>query len=79
MVPLPESLSFAEGAAISCGTGTACFTRRYSLDEGEEAYRLFNRQTTGRARESMKRGMRMPAGSSGDGIGEWAIFSRRNE
>ena len=23
MVPLPESLSFAEGAAISCGTGTA--------------------------------------------------------
>ena len=36
LVPLPAELSFATGAAISCGTGTAFQAlRRMNLSEGE--------------------------------------------
>src|SRR5437667_90194 len=93
LVPLPDSLSFEEGAAISCGTGTAygalkrldvsgrdtlavfgqgpvglsatmpgramgarliavnlgrLLTHRFRLEQAEEAYRLFDTQTTGK-------------------------------
>ena len=63
LVPLPDALSFEEGAAISCGTGTAyaalsridvsgrenLVTHRFNLNEAEAAYRLFDTQTTGKA------------------------------
>ena len=78
LVPLPDSLSFVTGAAISCGTGTAwgalkrtfskqgqaecaefvadqhvdvdkLFTHRWKLEQAEEAYKLFDTQTTGKA------------------------------
>jgi threonine dehydrogenase-like Zn-dependent dehydrogenase len=36
LVPLPDELSFEEGAALSCGTGTAYFAlRRMQLTDGE--------------------------------------------
>ena len=38
LVPLPEALSFAEGAAISCGTGTAFGAiKRMKMEAGSKA------------------------------------------
>jgi len=47
MVPLPEPLSFAEGAAISCGTGTAYAALHRMKLSGEHTLAIFGQGPVG--------------------------------
>jgi threonine dehydrogenase-like Zn-dependent dehydrogenase len=47
-VPLPDALSFEEGAACACGTGKELITHRFTLGQAAEAYRLFDTGRTGK-------------------------------
>ena len=47
MVPLPEELSFAEGAAVSCGTGTAYGALRRMHTQGGQTLAVFGQGPVG--------------------------------
>jgi D-arabinose 1-dehydrogenase-like Zn-dependent alcohol dehydrogenase len=52
LVPLPDELSFATGAAISCGTGTAYNALRRMSLSGRDTLAVFGQARSGSARSS---------------------------
>ncbi|CAM4133795.1 hypothetical protein BOTU111921_13365 [Bordetella tumbae] len=57
LVPLPDTLSFAAGAAISCGTGTAYGALRRLALSGNETIAIFGQGPVGLAGTQLARAM----------------------